>query len=113
MKKLALLVTVCSLLASCFTTEEDRKSLEAVSTENIEMDTPESIDAATAQKPAASNPVPMVIVADGVKAHSKASSSSKILKSLEKWQDVSVTKTSGDWSYLEGLGWVKSEYLGE
>jgi hypothetical protein len=113
MKSVGKYILLCLFITGCFTTEEDRKNLKVESTDNMSMDFPDEDPDTPASEDGDGLSEPLVVIEDGVVSYQKPSKSSKILKKLKKWQEVTVIRTQGDWSEIKGLGWVKSSQLGE
>ena len=101
------------LAAACITTDKERAGLEADNTDDVEMSMKSAPTEPKTNKDASTAGTKLVVIAKNVKAHSKPNEQSPETASLERWQDVTVTKTENGWSYVKDAGWVKSDLLGE
>lgn len=98
---------------ACITTDKERAELEAGTTDDVEMSMKSATTETKNNKDASTAGTKLVVIAKNVKAHSEPNEQSPETASLERWQDVTVTKTENGWSHVKDAGWVKSHLLGE
>ena len=113
MKLLFLSSLLYSFAVGCVTTEQERQTLEAHTTDNVKMTMDEPDSSKSGKSSAKAAGLNLVVIAENVKAYEKPSVESKEITTLPKWEEVYVTKTQNGWSYIKNTGWVESKSLGE